>query len=31
LTSDKLKREDEFTDAVIFAIVPFIKREIYDL
>ena len=31
LTSDKLKREDEFTNAVIFAIVPFIKKEIYDL
>jgi inosine/xanthosine triphosphatase len=30
LTNNVLKREDEFTDAVIFALVPFIKKELYN-
>jgi inosine/xanthosine triphosphatase len=29
LTDNKLQREDEFTDAVTFAIVPFIKKDLY--
>lgn len=31
LTDNKLQREKEFTDAVVFALVPFIKKDLYGL
>ena len=31
LTDNKLQREEEFTDAVIFALVPFVKKGLYEL
>ncbi|MCL4362623.1 inosine/xanthosine triphosphatase [Candidatus Parvarchaeota archaeon] len=31
MTDNKLQREEEFTDAVIFALVPFVKKGLYEL